>query len=450
MTWLDTSTQLVTTGFSSQNICEMILHDIRNISTPVATLTLPMCHNNVTPIYSSNLLYIYEKGTSFFTVVQPSFLPQIAELGKSANSFSCQLSLPSSTKEMVLLNPSSGRSPSEISRFLHLRDDNGLECISLHNKVTTFRLTSQRNDYCMMKKDWLAGNCMDHSISFIKSQLIQPHLPPDQLKQCCDIGIRPRLNSVTGTAFTFSSRAECSSPVLKPVSNRMECNSPVQKSPSINRLEGNSPVQKSPSINRLECNSPIQKSSSSNLSPPPFLLRSGTSTFPPQQLFLSSPQLVGPSSPSSHSLNHQNSPQGSSHCSPNPSSYRSAQSTPQGSPPPISLPPLSTTMNCSSHSLLGITSQSPQSSDIQTGQVRLPPSLGSPRQARSAVPATTPCTSSVSKNSSLSLLDLQEDINRIHSVDIPRLEKKLDTIDELKEIILKQQQQINVFSLIDY
>ena len=68
MTWLDTSTQLVTTGFSSQNICEMILHDIRNISTPVATLTLPMCHNNVTPIYSSNLLYIYEKGTSFFTV----------------------------------------------------------------------------------------------------------------------------------------------------------------------------------------------------------------------------------------------------------------------------------------------------------------------------------------------------------------------------------------------
>ena len=423
MTWLDTSTQLVTTGFSSQNICEMILRDIRNISSPVATLTLPMCHNNVTPLYSSNLLYIYEKGTSFFTVVQPSSLPQIAELGKTANSFSCQLSLPSSTKEMVLLNPSSGKSPSEISRFLHLRDDNGLECISLHNKVTTFRLTSQRNDYCMMKKDWLAGNCMDHSISFIKSQLIQPHLPPDQLKQCCDSGNRPRLNSVTGTAFTFSSRAECSSPVLKPISTRMECNSPIQKSPS---------------INRLECNSPVQKSSSSNLSPPPFPPRSGTaSTFPPQQLSSSSPQLLGPSSPGSH-------------CSPN-TSHRSAQSTPQGSPPPISLPPLSTSMNCSTHSLLSISSQSPQASDIQTGQVRLPPSLGSPRQARSAVPANTPCTSSVSKNSSLSLLDLREDINRIHSVDIPRLEKKLDTIDELKEIILKQQQQIDVFtSFVDY
>ena len=39
----------------------MILRDIRNISSPVATLTLPMCHNNVTPLYSSNLLYIYEK-----------------------------------------------------------------------------------------------------------------------------------------------------------------------------------------------------------------------------------------------------------------------------------------------------------------------------------------------------------------------------------------------------
>lgn len=344
MSWVGQSSQVVTTGFNSQNGCEMHLRDLRNISTPVASLSLPSCHNTVIPMCSSDLVYLAEKGTNAFYVVQPKMLVSSVTTNPLSPPSSNLVSLPlsTSTKQMILLNSSGSYHPvGEVSRFIRLQENDQIEALSLTSNSSSILMGSYGTKTRITLKNWMNGDTLTNSVTSSQSHFKQPHLSKEIINQYND--------------------------TYKP------------KSPS-------SPLSSSTPI--FSFNSSMGSSPSPTLSP------------------------VRPVSPSSQPA------------SPNRSGVSSLSSTVRSSPPCLCPPSFST-----ANSSLSRSSQSPPVLDF-SGQNK-PPSI---KKENSTI--ITP-----SINKSLNIKDVSDELKVIHHTDIPRIERK---VDDLEEIIRRQGEQIDV------
>lgn len=349
MSWVGSSTQVVTTGFNNQNVCEMHLRDLRNISTPVATVSLPSCHNTVIPMNSSDLVYLAEKGTTSFYVVQPRTLPSTVTVDPLSppSSYLASLPLSSPTKQMIVLNSSRSYRPvGEVNRFIHLQENDQIEALSLTTNPTSLLIGSNYTKTKTTMKNWMSGDSCTNSVTSLQSHFKQPHLSKEIINHYNDS--------------------------YKP------------KSPS-------SPL--SSSTPAFSFNSSIGSSPSPTLSP------------------------IRPSSPSSQPT----SPRGSG--------IPSLTSTVRSSPPCLCPPSFNTTSSSLSRS-----SQSPPALDFISGQSKHPPIK---KESNNII---TP-----SVNKSLNIKDVSDELKVIHHTDIPRIERKMDS---LEEIVRKQGEQIDVSVLL--